>query len=379
MTGIKQKTASKKNINIELIRVVACFFVVAIHLLTARMGPQNITTHYIKIILIIAVPLFWIVTGYYIFTDKKPYFKKVKKTITGILVPALIVMFFSQVFSSWILCKTSFLYCIKHPQFNSSVFRGLLGWYCSGTLVSHLWYIFAYLRLILFFPLFRYICRNSKTENKIRRAYLLLFFVQAIISNIQYIVLPIFNIKSGINIPMPFDANIFYVLLGYEINLFINREKNDSNKTLINYRIIFAGVVGFLATVLGFTAIYICKKLGLDTVYFLSLKTCISMVLSVCVFYIIMHIKIKKCFNAIIIYLSKNSFYIYLIHMIVEKKLTKIYWLKNYMKNFNPWVSYLFYLIITLILANVISTLIIKITLFIKLIKNHLFSHEQTT
>lgn len=369
---IMETNIRKRNCNIELIRIVACIFVICLHTLSMSGGLSKTLIGEIKIIIIVAVPLFWLVTGYYIFNDKYTYIQKVKKTLVGILLPAIIVIFFMQFFSRWIYCENSFLFCIQNPEFDfKEVFDGLLIWDAKMKLSGHLWYVFAYLRLILFFPLLRYICCDKNPENKIRRGYIILFFTQLVISDVQYIVLPYIGLDKGINIPMPFDINIFYVLLGYEMYLFINKEKK-SDSSMLKRRTICSMVLFILVVVIAMGVLNYCNYNNIGRNYFLSIKTCITVTLSMLLFYLLMHIPIKECFYKPIVFLSKKTFYVYIVHYMIAKKITKIYWLRDYLKNYNPILRLTIYITITIFVSFVLSTIILYLQNTVKRFCRHI-------
>lgn len=56
----------KRESNVELIRIIACVIVIAIHSLRIFDAPKNIVFLF-KAFVLNGVPLFWFITGYFMF------------------------------------------------------------------------------------------------------------------------------------------------------------------------------------------------------------------------------------------------------------------------------------------------------------------------
>jgi len=149
-----KKTIKKRDPSIDLIRVIACLLVVGTHV--DLMGTGDATKLLIRLIFADGVTLFFILSGFFFF--KKGFKDTLKRTLTGIVLPGVIVMLLSYQFAPFIRDEQTLLFCLTHLNFDIRGFiTDVLSW--GGTiresLAGHLWYIFTYLELVLAYPLLR--------------------------------------------------------------------------------------------------------------------------------------------------------------------------------------------------------------------------------
>ncbi len=155
MTGsTDNRTIKKRDPSIDLIRVIACLLVVGTHV--DLMGTGDATKLLIRLVFADGVTLFFILSGFFFF--KKGFKDTLKRTLTGIVLPGVIVMLLSYQFAPFIRDEQTLLYCLTHLNFDIPGFiTDVLSW--GGTiresLAGHLWYIFTYLELVLAYPLLR--------------------------------------------------------------------------------------------------------------------------------------------------------------------------------------------------------------------------------
>lgn len=168
--------SSNRNINLDLIRIIAIFSVISVHFFLyigfydiPVSGKNMIIMTYLRNIFMVCVPLFLVLTGY-LFSDKKPtkkYYLKLDKIIFIYII-------------SWL-----FYTCFKTIYFNSSYnllenIKLLLDY-------SWAWYVEMYIGLYILAPFLNIVYNNleSKKNKKILLASFLLLTCMPSIFNIK--------------------------------------------------------------------------------------------------------------------------------------------------------------------------------------------------
>lgn len=144
----------KRDVGIDLIRVIACILVVGTHV--DVMGTGDSTKLFIRLLFSDGVTLFFILSGFFFF--RKGFKDTLKRSLSSIILPGIVVMLLSYQFSSFIRNENTFLYCMTHLNFG--VFHFLTDMFSWGgnireAMAAHLWYIFTYLELVLAYPLLK--------------------------------------------------------------------------------------------------------------------------------------------------------------------------------------------------------------------------------
>lgn len=354
---------TKRNVNIELMRIVGCFMVIMLHTLSFNKGLLFYSRVFAQTFVLNGVPLFWMITGYFMFTSNKKYSLRIKNTLLYILLPTIILIFITQLFAPWLRCQQSVWYCLEHPDIDWGLtLRNVFGW-TSETLplCGHLWYVFAYMRLIIWFPLLHLICKNAEKENKIRRGYILIAFLCVILKNIQYISQYIMDTSVEITFFSPFDINIFYVLLGYEMSIFMKKkgerdtvQNNSAGKKTKRKAFIIVLAMDLIL----FGICVICREIGLSTSDYLSIKTVMVVISSVCIFYIVMNIKINEGLERIIFYIADKTFYVYLFHYIIIRKLTAASWFWEVTEKIKGLGTFILISLLAFVIAFIMAVII---------------------
>lgn len=319
--------SDKRNVNIEFIRILACFMVVFLHTLSFNKGLNYYEENIIRVFVLNGVALFWMITGYFMFTSDKKYSLRVKNTLLSIFIPAMIIILLTQLLAPWLKSRQSLLYCLMNPDLDwKTLFSDFFSWQVNNTSICmHLWYVWAYMRLMIWFPLLRLLCKNEEKENKIRRGYLLLTFLCMALSSIWPILQQLLKTDLKVTFFSPFDINIFYVLLGYEMYIQLKNERECScfwNKITTGMMKKVSVVLIVLMNMLLFGVSLLCKEIDLKFNNFTSIKTITVIITTVCIFYIFMHINIKNSLNKVVYFIADKTFYIYLLHYMVIRKIT---------------------------------------------------------
>ena len=149
---------NKKDISIELLRVIACFFVICIHLGVGATinGSVSKGAAFLVCLRADAVAIFWMITGAFLF-KRDAYDKLLKNTFLKVAVPMLLLILFIFLFEGFIFNGESLLESFSHTpkEIFDAVSCILLRWGTPVAYSGHLWYLFAYILIMVIFPIMK--------------------------------------------------------------------------------------------------------------------------------------------------------------------------------------------------------------------------------
>lgn len=349
---------SKRDISIDLIRIVACLSVIATHLCLQVLNQCYNRIDWSRLLeksfLTDGVPLFFIITGFFL-VNGRSYKKIWKSTIKKILIPTLIFVLFTQVFYLFIVNKESFIYCIQNFNINAiGIINAILKAdvsYLNST-CAHLWYIFSYIKIVIWIPILWLVCKNTREANLARRIMMILSFLNLVLDDVQkFITLPIGEIHLLNMIP----TEILYVLLGYE--LFAHKEKIKNNKKIAIISLIGFFAINFLRYKIEMQYMvlnYLTDIVG--RINFMEWRnTSINIFSAIFLFCFLYSFEIKnEKLSKIILWISNKTFGIYLIHYVILAKID-LYKFEKIEK----FIFEILYLAIGLIVTFIISIAIV--------------------
>ena len=310
----------KKTVSIEVLRTIASFLVIMAHIqLNPILADGCFSWKRICFSSIIGdnVPLFFLISGFYMFNQTNggndiffTYRRKLKNFFLNIYFPSLIIVIATCMAEPWLEGRSPVV-LIQWRTLWNYIFN------ISATcLCGHLWYIGTYIRFIIFFPLLAFICEDKPEKNIVRRTYIVLSALNIIILDIAYLLQSDFIDFSKVVL----DNYFLYLFLGNELYLFLHNKNNKPHKSIF-----FAGIslyiIGNISkTILQYWAL---RQWGTNIkLWYMGLE-CFPAYISSCglflTFYLLKNINWKL--NEVWYFLGKYSFYIYLCHFIVIKKL----------------------------------------------------------
>lgn len=354
----------KRDISIDLIRVIACFSVILTHLCLQVLNQCYNRIDWSRLLeksfFTDGVPLFFMITGFFL-VNGRSYKKIWKSTIKKILLPSFILVIFTEIFYLFIVNKESFLYCIQNFSINiigilQAILKGDVTY--LNSLCAHLWYIFSYIKIIIWIPILWLVCKEDKNSKLARRIMIGFAVAKLILEDIQRFV--IFPVIGKIDIMQIIPTEILYVLLGYE--LFANKDKLKKNK-----KICIISLIGF------FAINYFRYKIEMQYMvnnYFTDITgrvnfmewryTFLNVISGLCLFMFLYSFEIKnEKLSKIILWISNKTFGIYLIHYLILAKID-LYKFEKLEK---------FYLEIIYLVLGLIVTLVISIV-FLVILEN---------
>lgn len=216
----------KRNINIDIIKVCAVFFVVAVHFFynnnfynTLINGNRMYIMGIMRTFFMICVPLFLLITGY-LMNKKELSLNFYKGGIKRIILPYIIISFITLIFKLWFF-KCGILPPPRHII--DYCFRGLIDF----NLIEYAWYVDLYLGLFLLIPFINKVFTNKKQDLIL---ILILVFLTALPSVCKR---PIFILS---------EWTCLYPVSYYVIGAYISRNeiKFSVKNLLITFIIVFS-------------------------------------------------------------------------------------------------------------------------------------------
>lgn len=302
----------KKNYNIALSKIIACFAVVALH--TQRNYQLSIVHNPILYYFSrFAIPLFMIVNGYLILSkrrDNKYYWKKIFKIIIFLLI-------WSTIFS--ILKKSNPL-----SLFIDSIFaKGIL---------SVFWFFWSLIFIYLFNVLF---IQYTKSQKKVKDVFLIFFIISILIDAIQiyFFVNKQIWIKSFVPQSCRLWTWIMYFYLGGIMKINESKWKNIPIK---KFGIILL-ITSFFAVLTQYYVFYgITKSINSEYVY----DNILIILWASLIFIFISKIKIhSELVKKIIFFIEDKTIGIYVIHIILLKVLNLTYHTNGFVYSTLIWIG----------------------------------------
>lgn len=225
---------NKKNINIEVLRIISAFFVLFNHSAAFELYQvqDNIFLFticcFISIISKVSVPIFFMISGY-LLIDKNEDIKAIlNKRVKKIFVILLI-------FSFGLYIKYPLAELIKTKTFNLKTWIDFIPQFLSGTIsrTTSYWFLYSYIGMLLFLPLSSFVAKNVK------RDHILIILVITVITELfvpfMNIVFQCFDLNLYISLNDSFNFSLFtncsliYPILGY----YYGNNEIKSNKPFI--------------------------------------------------------------------------------------------------------------------------------------------------
>ena len=353
-----QNTKNKRDVSVELLRIIASFIVVGTHIkLTSYIlesGEVDRSVLFISSFFGEGVTIFFLILGFFYFNNKSTI-KLFKHTFLNVILPAGVYILIAQLFYYWVVGQKTLLASVLSPDIEwQYIFGNILQWKSAQIRLSpHLWFLFTYVQCIMWFPLLRFL---GGAENIARRYIIALALIRFILIDVQKVVeLPLGPVGFSV-----VSEPILIVLLGYE--LYRKKEYIKNNKIIRICGLCLYFVLHICAYLVGifFLENGSAQSMGWNSL----LAICEAMALATFVLsFEFQNLYVQK----IIVFIGKNTFYIYLVHWIVMTKLNsvKVWILNNSLSFANNGFGELLY---TLIFSTVVYLISLIIAIFINFV-----------
>ena len=379
-----------RDIGVEVLRLIACLAVCTYHIrlfATKTDGTISETYTLLECSLAICVMSFFFITGFFIYNKKgniiNNWLKLIISTIINIIIPTIIVVVICTIFNEYFINIKSFDECIENIDINHIIdvviagFKDFTAGPWPGT-AAHLWYIFAYLYIVISYPLVQFII------NKVPKKLILIILGYLILIGI---VNDVWILDNDYTFHKLFDyikKPVVYCVVGhYLYNEVLIKIRNKQSKFLIkDFPTFIAGIVIYIVSIMlmfHFQYNYYVKY-DVHIYVYSSWLSMFSMFLTMGFFLMVYNIDFDTMWNDsiknMIFYFSKQTFTVYLIHYLIVIRFVctgfQDAWHQDFTNAFQYVLYYLFYgffifavsmaisMVITLI-PNIINTIVNKI------------------
>jgi surface polysaccharide O-acyltransferase-like enzyme len=286
------KTSSLTLRWVDLVRVIGAFLVVMAHI-SYKGGGSSLISSYYFVLSRVAVPLFFMVSGYLLLLKEEPYGDFFRKRALKVFVPFLV---WSVIYLLW-----------KGEGFNQPFSIKIVASYLlkivRGPRENHLWFFYALIGLYLFTPILRVFVARAALRD-------LYYFC-----GLWFLVVPVFSFLQEFT-PIKIGFELYFIagysgyfMLGHLLGLFQYTRRQ-----------IYGLAFLFLIFSIGTTALdYLVKS-----EYFVGYLSMNIVFMTAFAFVLLREVQIGDTLNNFLVPLSRASFGIYLVHVIVLAELEKL-------------------------------------------------------
>ncbi len=306
----------KRQLNIDVLRILACFFVVMAHASssaseTALNSLQGITLHTLNAVGHTGTILFFAISGMFLLSDKYDF--SFKKFYSNNFLKLLVA------YITWVVIYHLIGFAergIYTPAHLKEVIVNII----YGKVYYHFWYLPMLLGIYIILPFLRAICHSGK---KLVLYFMILFLaVQVIFPTILFFDFPYRYYLASIVTRIPFtlvNHHVGYFIMGYALVLLLQAHKLPKPRLIATILIITGPVIGLLGDYL-----LVLQKgyheVTLNT--FFSATLCFSAI----GWFILLHewkIEFNETAAKWIRGISRLTFGIYILHPIIMDHLVK--------------------------------------------------------
>ena len=349
---------SKKLIFVDLLRVLACILIIICHCKLILPGDAFTKPKIILSCLTAdGVAILWMIMGMFYFWDisyKERLIKLFKRVIIPIIIMSIIIFYFND----FLLGKKTLLDSINHPlkDYKSLIWNNLLIWKPIEYL-SHLWYLYVYILIVLLYPILNKIREYIDTLNY--KKILVFFFIILVLNDLSLNRLLSFSHHAFQGV---FSALIFFYT-GYLLH---KNDKDIKDKGFIKYIVIYI-IINLIRAIF----VYIILKNHPTNRELIRWYTSFGLVVSISLYMFtrnfIDRIKLNNISKKIISNLSKITLYIYLVHCNIMSIIKARGYNLILMNKFNNiYIYFAVYTIIIIITSIILSELILVISYIFK-------------
>lgn len=364
---IRVRRMQKRDISIEAMRIIACFFVICIHLGVGFFinGSLSRSSVFIACVVADAVAIFWFITGAFLFKRDK-YSIVLKSTLKNVILPTLILIMFVLFLNGWMFEGISLKESIGNAMWRvpPALKCIILKWSTPVAHTGQIWYVFAYTMMMIIFPVMKSFVEKIEKDHK-EKQFLIISFGLLLLNDISNnMFLKLNHTVLGVLIPA-------FIMIIWGNIIYSNRKKIIKDTNPLIYLILFI-IVNIIRALL---LVIISQRVGgrpeSSIIFWYS---CFSLFTVPLLFLFFIGIKNSisknKLVNRLIIKLGSYTFMIYLLHELIIDYLKKInlYTDLRYslLLNGDIFTKVLFYIVLggIVFLLCLIISIILRLLLF---------------
>jgi surface polysaccharide O-acyltransferase-like enzyme len=305
----------KRNPAVELIRIIGCMIVIGCHtcLSTTISGRWDNSRTFLAMVFADGVAVFWVIAGFYFFKNNS-YVKVFKHAFKNIFIPMLLLGIFVFYLGDFVMRGASLKESITHSLSDYiNVGKTFITWTNPFSDCGHTWYIYAYMLIILIFPILK--CFADFLDEDVKReiCFLIVSFAFLIVNDITKNTLAGFSHHS-INAMIPAAIEILWGHI-----LFRHKEY------FTNRRFIPTSLIAFVVLNLFRTWIQLQRAEGENVdksimYWYSSIGLICALCIAIFCFSLIQNLDATRS-NIFICKIASYTFPIYLIHIVIRNVL----------------------------------------------------------
>ncbi|HEE0054462.1 TPA: acyltransferase [Citrobacter freundii] len=327
--------SNNRDAGIDLLRILCCILVVAIHVTPLATGANDVTALLIQSFVRVGLPVFFIISGMYLLNTKiDSIFNFYKKRVSVLIVPFIVyslIHFLTLNIQSGDVAPYSLLKSY------------LLALSSSTGIAGHLWFVYTLLGLYLISPLLSYFISGINSKNAMSALAFMLFlrgFSQYIRPYTPYIEIPdlavwlLYFMIGGVLYKLPkmnpYTTGLI-ILLSYFSTVFLS----------------YCQLSGVITSNIG---VY---DTGLNIYVF---------AIALCIFFKDIKINVSPAVSKTLSFISTGTYGAYLIHILVLTEISRnfnLFWSNGNVAIYSVLITIIVFLI-SLIFALVINKLIVN-------------------
>ena len=307
----------RKDISIELTRIIACFLVICIHIDIGFMTAGEISRNalFLACIRADAVGIFWLIAGMHFFKER-PYTAVLKNMVRRIVVPSLVLIGVIFFFSEWALQGQTLRESMTHSGAEyAAFFKTLfLEWRTPVSYSGQLWYVFVYVLLCFLQPVGAAFVKYLDTDKK-KKVFCLVSF--------SFLVLNDFSLNQFGN----FSHQTFGAAVPAMILMIWGKLLYEQREKIKNKRNLFLAAGGFLGINLLRCFIQFFESTHRENpsqnilFWYTSIGLCCAVAVYVMCLIVTARINERGKLANGIRFVGSKTFSIYLLHMLVKELL----------------------------------------------------------
>ena len=356
------KKLDSRDVGIEFARILGCLIVIGVHIGLGDMidGVYDPSRGLINCFLADGVAIFWLICGCFLFRSAS-YKKVLMRTSKTIALPLAIYSIFCLFFARYIIFGGPIIQCV-YTSFGE-YFKGFMDAISLNQtipLTGHLWYCYAYILVMLSFPILKAFVQWMDEDKKRQFWFCFLSFICFIINDLTFNQSLAFS-HHGLNAAVPAAIEIVWGSILYR-----NKER------LLKCKFIWV-IAGVAFIVLNVLRMFSILKTGNRALLYwyssIGLLCGLCVVIFACV--VGCWLKNQKVLSSLTLWLANNTFFIYLIHVLFISLLTRFNinnilfnGLSLYTDGFLLECLYTISLIIFVFLLSLMLSLILKLLIW---------------
>lgn len=327
----QNEVKASRDAGIELGRIFCCFCVIVIHV-SSFYAARKDTSFIWTMAKCAATPVFFLITGFF-FSASKPFKTYLSRLMYRVIIPTILLMCLIAQFTPWLSDQAPLSECFSRLNTEYFILAGqiMISFWPYEYLPDYnpfisLWFTFALIMCYLFFPILKIICGDNSNAKSVKKYFLWLGLFFFVFRNSLLVFFPDnFTVQ---HLDWWIQEKPFYwlwlMLVGHQLAVYLrNPEFVDKMRPVL----IPSGLAAYLiggSLLFWLTLSFDVNADGGVKQRFFIREFVFYILAQFGMFIMFASLKIKNlALNRLILFVAEKTFYIYMIHEAVFKKMIK--------------------------------------------------------